>query len=287
MRKGGKGEKLTENKKARQNKDNKHRQLLNRGLVALKKAKAHTDDPRTPPAHVLHAGVLGRSKRSACEQKVPHGKLTCERGKKGKHAFLWVLRSSLWEWFVDIRAAVLTRIWPHFMLLQARHMAGTLLKEMAAVGQFVKVPHIDARWLRHFLAEYRIVLRQPNRRYKVSRKIGDERCLAELVNCFKVRCLAEHYLGNDLSTKMMQVDEKPIHVNESGSKAVKTLEHQGAPAVSLRTNHSATRERFTMMTSAFSSIGKAMADRRPPLAVCIKAQGTDLGKKVTLPELQW
>lgn len=75
-----------------------------------------------------------------------------------------------------------------------------------------------------------------------------------------------------MADKMMQIDEKPIHVNESGSKMVKTLEHQGAPSVALRTNHSASRERLTLMTSAFSSITLATAERCPPIAVCIKAE---------------
>ena len=74
---------------------------------------------------------------------------------------------------------------------------------------------------------------------------------------------------------MMQVDEKPIHMHESGSMVVETLEHQGAPSVVLRTNHSATRERITLMTFAFSSEGMAGDDRRPPIAVCIKAESDD------------
>ena len=71
--------------------------------------------------------------------------------------------------------------------------------------------------------------------------------------------------------KMMQVDEKPIHMNESGSKALKTLEHEGATHVDIRTNHSASRERITIMTSAFSSAELAEACGKPPLEACIKA----------------
>ena len=134
-----------------------------------------------------------------------------------------VLREALYEWFIDMRASVVTCVSPHFMLRQARHMAGVCIKEMAKTGRYVKLPIIDARWLRRFLMHYRIVMRQPNRRHKVSRAVGDARCVAEWTNVIKIRRLAEHFLGHDLSTKMMQVDEKPIHMNESGSKAVKTL----------------------------------------------------------------
>ena len=106
-------------------------------------------------------------------------------------------------------------------------MAGILIAEMAKTGRYIKLPIIDARWLRRFLTHYRIVLRQPNRRYKVSSAVGDARCLAEWTNVIKIRRLAEQILDNDLSTKMLQVDEKPIHMNESGPKVVKTLEHDG------------------------------------------------------------
>ena len=154
---------------------------------------------------------------------------------------------------------------------------------MAKRGDIIKLPIIDARWLRRFLQHYRIVLRQPNRRYKVSRALGDARCVAEWTNVIKIRRLAEIDLKDDLSTRMMQVDEKPIHMNESGSKAVKTLEFEGAPSVALRTNHSASRERVTIMTCAVSSTVLAMAARKPPIAACIKAESAARAKAVILP----
>ena len=155
---------------------------------------------------------------------------------------------------------------------------------MADEGRFIAMPIIDAAWLRRFLDTNRIVLRQPNRSYKVSQKFGDERCVAEWKNVFKIRRLSEIYLEHDMSQSMMQVDEKPIHMNESGSKLVKTLHLQGAPFIALRTNHSATRPRFTIMTSAFSSKAAAEDEFRPPLAVCIKAASGERRAGLTLPE---
>ena len=82
---------------------------------------------------------------------------------------------------------------------------------------------------------------------------------------------------------MMQADEKPIHMNESGSKAVKTSEFEEVPSVALRTNHSASRERVTIMTCALSSEVLAMAARKPPIAACIKAESAARAKAVELP----
>ena len=82
----------------------------------------------------------------------------------------------------------------------------------------------------------------------------------------------------------MQADEKPVHMNESGSKAVKTLEFEGAPSVALRTNHSASRERVTIMTSVFSCWRMASASRKPPIAACIKARSPAIAAGIRLPK---
>ena len=168
--------------------------------------------------------------RNAAETKTissdvgaPQCLMTCFRGKKGARHQAIVLREALYEWVIDIKFSVLICISPQFMLRQARRLAGICLHEMARKGRFVKMPIIDAQWLRRFCAHYRNVFRQPNRRYKVSRALGDARSVAEWPNVIKVRRLAEHFLGNDLSKKMMQVDEKPIHMNESVSKSCKDV----------------------------------------------------------------
>ena len=50
-----------------------------------------------------------------------------------------VLREALYEWFIDNRGSVLTTISPHFMLRQARRLAGVIIKEMAKHGKFNQV----------------------------------------------------------------------------------------------------------------------------------------------------
>ena len=231
---------------------NAARNILNRGIRELNTFGNETERERSGAlAEMLDGGKRGRKRKSEADKSTPQYLMSSLRGRKGAHHHAMVLREALYEWFLDKKNSVLTSISPHYMLRQARHMATICLQEMAKNGTFIKMPIIDARWLRRWLDHYRIVLRQPNRRYKVSREVGDARCVAEWTNVFKARRLAWHFLDNDLSRKMMQVDEKPVHMNESGSKAVKTLEFEGAPSVALRTNHSASRERITIMTSAF------------------------------------
>ena len=62
------------------------------------------------------------------------------------------------------------------------------------------------------------------------------------------------------AVKYVQVDQKPVHMNESGSRAARSLEFAGTPSVSLRTNHSASRERVAIMTSVSSQL----RSHRPP-----------------------
>ena len=207
---------------------NAARNILNRGLRELKRFGGATDlDSCGALAELIDGGKRGRKRKSEADKNTPQYLMSSLRGRKGAHHQAVILREALYEWFIDIKGSCLTSISPHFMLRQARHMATICIQQMAKNGRFVKMPIIDARWLRRWLNHYRIVLRQPNRRYKVSRAVGDARCVAEWTNVFKVRRLAWHFLDNDLSRKMMQVDEKPVHMNESGSKAVKTLEFRG------------------------------------------------------------
>ncbi len=88
----------------------------------------------------------------------------------------------------------------------------------------------------------------------------------------RVRRLAEIFLKTDLPDAIWGIDEKPIHFNESGSKAVRTLELVGAPAVRLKENHAATRERATLMTSVTSDRRSASCPASMPLEVLYKAK---------------
>ena len=57
-------------------------------------------------------------------------------------------------------------------------------------------------------------------------------------------------------------DQKPLHVNESGSKCQKTLAFAGGE-VELKELHSATRERWTVNTYATSDETRAVAGDNP------------------------
>jgi len=174
-----------------------------------------------------------------------------------------LIREFLWDWFVDIRRSVATTISPKFMLFKAREIAGMIVNEQRKIGAFEPLPVLDRHWLQRFKRDKGIVFRKPNLRYKCSKVVLLRRLRAMWLNVFRVRRLAEHFLKTDLSEVFYGIDEKPLHFNESGSKAVRTLEIVGAPAVRLKENHAATRERVSLMTTVTSSPTDASAGSLP------------------------
>ena len=173
-----------------------------------------------------------------------------------------VLRELVWDWFVDMRRSVATCISPRFMILMARKMASDILKAQLRLGIVEPIPIIDSNWLLRFKRDKGITTRRPNMRYKCSRSKLKARLRAMWLNNIRVRRLAYLATGSELSDRIWSCDEKPLHFNESGSKMCRTLEIAGAPAVRLKENHAATRERASLMTTTTSD---PMVSARPGL----------------------
>ena len=126
------------------------------------------------------------------------------------------------------------------------------------------------------------MLRRPNRRYKASKAVLRQRLRAMWRNNIAVRCAAEELLGRDLD--IYGIDEKGIHMNEMGSRGVGTLALQGSPAVALKVNHAATRERVSLMTTVTSSRTAALQPKRLPIEVLFKAKTQHVLKALRVPK---
>ena len=185
-----------------------------------------------------------------------------------------MIRELLWDWFVDIRRSLATRISPKFVLMKAKAIAKEVLSQQRAAGKFEAFPVLDRGWLSRFKKDKGIVWRRPNMRFKCSRVVLLGRLRAMWLNCIRVRRLAEHTLGHDLSEAMYGIDEKPLHFNEAGSKCIRTLEIAGAPAVRLKENHAATRERCSLMTMVTSDRRAASSPANIPIELMFKAKSS-------------
>jgi len=179
-----------------------------------------------------------------------------------------MLSEFMWDWFVDIRTSVAARIHPRLVLAKARSVASAMLAEMRKTNQFVELPVIDKHWLARWKRRYGVCLRKPNRRYKCSKAKLMMRLKAMWLVNFRVRALSLECLKRDLT--IVGFDQKPLHFNEQGSKGASTLHFEGCPEVVLKENHSATRERFSLMTSVTSSEADAAAAGGPPMEVLFR-----------------
>ena len=68
------------------------------------------------------------------------------------------------------------------------------------------------------------------------------------------------------------LDQKGVHMNETGSKCARTLEIAGAPAVPLKADHAATRARVSFMTTVTDDPAAATQPRRLPLEMLVKGK---------------
>jgi hypothetical protein len=166
---------------------------------------------------------------------------------------------------VDIRQSLATSVSPKLVLTKARELAAQVVAAQRDNGLDMDIPVIDKHWLLRWKRDKGVVFRTPNLRFKTSRATLILRLRAMWVNVIKVRHLAFLLLGHDLHDRIVGVDEKPIHFNESGSKRTRTLEIAGAPSVALKENHAATRERVSVMTMVTSDPALASDPARMPV----------------------
>ena len=165
-----------------------------------------------------------RRRQTGAQKKVPDRFLMRRRMQQGPPYKCPVIRETLWDWFVDVRASIATTISPKCVLMKAREIATTVLHEMRRTGQWAKLPNLDAQWRLRWKRDYAVVFRRPNRRYKISKAVLLRRLRSMWLNMIRIRRLAYKLLGKDLADQIYGIDEKPLHFNESGSKNVGTLE---------------------------------------------------------------
>ena len=237
-------------------------------------------------------GGQGGKRPASYIDRTPERFLLRRRMRQGPPYKCPLIREMLWDWFVDIRASLATTISPKFVLLRARQIADSILKHQRATGEFSPMPELDRKWLARWKRDKGVVFRRPNMRFKCSKPVLLARLRAMWRNCIAVRRLAHHYLKGDLGDRMYGIDEKPVHFNESGSKNVRTLEIVGAPAVRLKQNHAATRERVSLMTCVSSDQRAAVQPRRLPLELLFKARSPKRIRSLRVPpdlniSLQW
>ena len=190
----------------------------------------------------------GGKRPTMASGRIPNLHLLRRRRGQGRRFKCPAIREQLWDWFVDVRGSIASTISPKFVMLKARSIAHELFDIQRRTGCYTAMPKIDKFWLLRWKRDYGVVWRKPNRKFKASKATMIRRLRAMWLNTIRVRRLASLALDTDLADKFYGIDEKPLHFNEGGSKDVRTLEIAGAPAVRLKRNHAASRERVSVMT---------------------------------------
>ena len=119
------------------------------------------------------------------------------------------------------------------------------------------MPICDSAWSRRTRIRNCISLRRINVRWKVSQKVLDERMTITWSNILRARTFVLEHFGYE--PVIYSFDQKPFHMDESGSKACGTLSWKGEEDVSIKENCAATKSRWTGNTLVISDVALARA----------------------------
>ena len=144
-----------------------------------------------------------------------------------------------------------------------------------------KLPLIDCSWSRRVRLRNCISLRRINVRWKVSQKVLDERMTISWSNIIRVRTLIMEKFGYD--PVIISFDQKPFHMDESGSKCRGTLAFKGQEDVSIAENCADSKTRWTGNTLVISD--EVMA-RKIPFAQLMFNGGSGILKSLKALEAE-
>ena len=177
------------------------------------------------------------------------------------------LREQLYDWFVNMRT-VFTKIAPGTIKKQAERLAESVWKHGRERGEWPMLPRITHEWVTGWRREYRVSLRKPNCKRKLSRAAMLERLKHVWRANLSIRWLAWHCLG--VALIVWGCDQKPIFMNEGGHKGMPTCEFEGAELAVVKECISQTRQRVSLFTTVTSDAAEASAAL--PIAMCFKGK---------------
>ena len=192
----------------------------------------------------------------------------------GRRRSCVALREMLATWYSIVRHSVNVKIMCRFPKKVLLVKATMLQQDYYASCLKNKVEpervQVDNKWLKSFMDEYRLVVRKPNRKFKVPRVVLAERLKIFWLIKAKLRKLVQLTFGYD--PQFRNVDQSPFHGNEAGSAECNTIALKGAPTVPLIENHAATRSRWSLNYVTDSS-SERIARELPGCELMFKAEG--------------
>jgi len=108
----------------------------------------------------------------------------------------------------------MTRFPPKVVEVKAKQLVQDYVVACMENGTVPDPPVITPKWLSEWRMQYRLSFRRPNRKFKVPKRVLEERLIVFWINCCCVRFLAVHMLGYDL--EFDNLDQSSFHLNEAG-----------------------------------------------------------------------
>ena len=231
-------------------------------------------------------------------------------GLQGRPQKMPELRHLLFQWFVDIRSSVKSRLKNRVALVAARGIIKDIQVAAVKAGSPPPAaPVIDGTgWLRRWQLRYNIKLKNPTGRFKVSRGKLIRRARNAIVNSFIARFAFVRLYGGSKQCDVhvgcrcgvgrrgrvgcrrsrglpqegmvVSLDQKGAYFNSSESKNTYTMHHGGDDAVDLKTNHAQSRSRFSITTN----MALRAPWRVPPLGVHFKDKTDRIIRDLHVPE---
>ena len=177
-----------------------------------------------------------------------------------------VIREKLFEWFVDVRERLRVRI-PRFLFrMKANDLYRKYLEACDQNGDKAVKLAFSNSWIAGWMLQYRVSLRKPNKRFKLSFHDRKRRIVQFVANILRIRHFCVQNYNYD--PPIISADQMPLHRLEGID--VKTMSMVGSPAaVREVTAHS--RERCTVMTILSSEEGH---HTDIPLEILFKGKGS-------------
>ena len=202
-----------------------------------------------------------------------------KRGLQGRPLKMGELSHATYQWFVDVRGIARSRLRPRVVMAQVQIIQQRLVAEMIELGLRPDPAVIDRKWLIAFCFRWGVSLKCPNKRYKVKRHVLKSRLCVYWSNTYAIRLYFWILYGIDVLHE--QYDQTGMHLNEAGSKNMRTLTITDIEEVALLECHMQTRSRISWVTCCFSNRKKA--GRKEPLEVMLKAKTNQVLGKLALP----
>ena len=211
-------------------------------------------------------------------RKVPLDRRRRSCGTQGRPRAMPLVRQEMYDWYIMMRYAIDWREHDRQMRAQGKkkcvgrfpiallklkfyQLVGDYCVNSLIAGQQPRIPEFRWRWYVSWMDEFGLSLLKANRRYKVAKRVLEERLELWWITLHRLRALAVKCLGYDL--EMENFDQSPFHNNETGAQNKSILGLSGSPSVPLIEGRQDVLERWTGQFTTWSNADRIMAEGPP------------------------